>query len=48
MGTKNISCGAERQPVHRADKLTARNEYQEYFLMLGKAATFTADKLTPC
>ena len=38
MGTKNISWGVERQLMCTADKLTTRNEYQEYFLGRGKAA----------
>jgi len=38
MNARNISWGVERQLMCRADKLTTRNECQEYFLGRGKAA----------
>jgi len=38
MSTRNISWDVERLLMCTAGKLTTRNEYQEYFLGLGKAA----------
>jgi len=38
MSSRNISWDVERKLMCTADKLTTRNEYQEYFLGRGKEA----------